>query len=73
MVQDGSLSVDSESLRVRVLPRVRHSQDAGIRLAGGPIGEVGAEMWGQGEHDGTDEVVTLPPSYAQIHGGGPGS
>ena len=44
---------------------VRHSRDAGIRLAGGPLGEANSEMWPPGEYD---DVETLPPSYAHIHG-----
>ncbi|KAI0690658.1 hypothetical protein C8T65DRAFT_745723 [Cerioporus squamosus] len=40
---------------------VRYSRDAGIRLAGGPLGETEPPV-------DFDEVETLPPSYAQIHG-----
>ncbi|RPD65307.1 hypothetical protein L226DRAFT_609780 [Lentinus tigrinus ALCF2SS1-7] len=44
---------------------VRYSRDAGIRLAGGPLGEADSQTWTPVEYD---EVETLPPSYAHIHG-----
>lgn len=57
-----------------VSPMVRHSRDAGIRLAGGPPDVMGSQtqMWASGGYDptfGGSEVETLPPAYAQIvHG-----
>ncbi|KAI0765124.1 hypothetical protein C8Q74DRAFT_1318579 [Fomes fomentarius] len=54
-------------------PMVRHSRDAGIRLAGGPLDETGSQgqMWALQGYDptfGSCEIETLPPAYAQIHG-----
>lgn len=49
---------------------VRQSRDGGVRIAGGRLGEHGAQPWTPAAYDdGLDvrsESSTMPPSYAQV-------
>ncbi|RDX46645.1 hypothetical protein OH76DRAFT_825084 [Lentinus brumalis] len=61
----GSYATTSGASQGPTVRMVRYSRDAGIRLAGGPLREADSQEWTPVEFD---EVETLPPSYAHIHG-----